>query len=368
MVQSQPTQTLEQITLFDYTALDTETRISLKQRAGRINERTRRIAQDIWENGREFHEAQQELAQYGYGRFIAWAETETGYSKRTVYNMIGVYQHIDCANFAQSKIAISALYLLAAPSTPESARLEALERAEQGEVITPRIAQGVISEHKAYIAVLDEEDAYTPYDELRQTDAPEEDWIPDEHEVFIDPVADEAEEIATERRSLVVHFSSKSDKHNTPLDIIERVIAVLGRIDLDPCSDSAHDDSPNVPALAHHTEADDGLAQSWYGRVYMNPPYGRIIGAWTEHLLNEYQNGNIKSALALVPARTDTDWFAPFFNHPICFVHGRLMFGDAENSAPFPSAVIYLGNDIDVFTDFFSELGPIVELRTAKKP
>ena len=39
-------------TTFAYEEIDPETRISLKQRAGRIGERTRRMATDIWENGR----------------------------------------------------------------------------------------------------------------------------------------------------------------------------------------------------------------------------------------------------------------------------------------------------------------------------
>ena len=47
----------------------------------------------------------------------------------------------------------------------------------------------------------------------------------------------------------------------------------MGEIDLDPCSNSKA--QPNVPALNHFTVEDDGLEQKWFGRVYMNPPYGR---------------------------------------------------------------------------------------------
>jgi hypothetical protein len=42
-----------------------------------------------------------------------------------------------------------ALYLLAAPSTPEDARHEAIARAEQGEAITHKAAQGIVQDYKA---------------------------------------------------------------------------------------------------------------------------------------------------------------------------------------------------------------------------
>lgn len=138
----------EQLTLFNYDTLDSETRITLKQRADRINERTRRMAQDAWENGREFYEAQQELAQHGYGCFVAWAESETGYKKSSVYRMIDVYQRIDFPNLGKTEIAASALYLLAAPSTPEPARQEAIARAQNGETITHSTAKEIVSEYK----------------------------------------------------------------------------------------------------------------------------------------------------------------------------------------------------------------------------
>ena len=38
-------------------------------------------------------------------------------------------------------------------------------------------------------------------------------------------------------------------------------------IELDPCSNSR--EHPNVPALAHLVQAENGLSQVWYGKVYM---------------------------------------------------------------------------------------------------
>jgi len=156
---------------------------------------------------------------------------------------------------------------------------------------------------------------------------------------------------------LAIHYSSATPEHYTPREIIDAVIACLGEIDLDPCSNSHND--PNVPASEHYTADDDGLAQEWYGRIYMNPPYGREIGVWVEKLVSEHKAGRTIEAIALVPARPDTQWWQQLRDFPACFVTGRLKFGGLEDSAPFPSAVFYLGNDIDPFFYAFEHLGDI---------
>lgn len=45
----------------------------------------------------------------------------------------------------------------------------------------------------------------------------------------------------------------------------------------------------------------------------------------------------------LIPARTDTKYFHEFIYHQakeIRFIKGRLKFGSAKNSAPFPSMIV----------------------------
>jgi hypothetical protein len=156
---------------------------------------------------------------------------------------------------------------------------------------------------------------------------------------------------------LAVHFSSASSEWLTPSPLLERVLAVLGTIDLDPCSNSH--DQPNVPAQQHFTSEDDGLAQDWHGTVYLNPPYGRAIEAWVQKLLDEYSVGRTTAAIALLPARTDTHWFRLLAEYPICFLDGRLRFSGYDSAAPFPSAAVYLGRDPDRFAAAFGEIGQI---------
>lgn len=158
-------------------------------------------------------------------------------------------------------------------------------------------------------------------------------------------------------------FTSSTSEWFTPTEVIERVVALFGTIDLDPCSNSTG--APRIPAAKHYREADNGLDHPWRGKVYMNPPYGREIGAWVDKLADEFEYGNVSEAIALVPSRTDTSWWAHLPASMVCFVTGRLSFSDHENPAPFPSAVAYLGPNAERFATEFLTLGLVyVRLET----
>ena len=176
-------------------------------------------------------------------------------------------------------------------------------------------------------------------------------------DVTVRQVADVVHDVkAGASPKLAVHFSSDSPEWYTPPEIIARTMILFDEIDLDPCSNIGE---PNVPAARHFTEAENGLVQPWEGRVYMNPPYGRPIVDWVEKLVAEHASGRVTEAIALVPARVDTDWFRKFRDCAVCFIDGRLKFSGHDNSAPFPSAVVYLGGRIDDFHGAFSEAGDI---------
>lgn len=141
-----------QSTLFDYSALDIESRIVVQQRAQEIKGLMRRAGEDIVEIGRKMLEVKARLP---HGRFTPWLEAEFGCSQDTANNFMRVAQRFG-NNPKLSEFAPSALYLLAAPSTPDSARQEALDRVEAGESIGPSAAKEIITEHKEAQARADE--------------------------------------------------------------------------------------------------------------------------------------------------------------------------------------------------------------------
>ena len=110
-----------QTTFFDYGELDTETRIVVQQRTSEIKALMKRAASDIIEIGQKLIEVRGKLADIRYGLFDGWIKSEFDWTQRTAYRFIRVADVFGtCDNLSQ--VAPSALYLLAAPSTPESAR------------------------------------------------------------------------------------------------------------------------------------------------------------------------------------------------------------------------------------------------------
>jgi len=72
---------------------------------------------------------------------------------------------------------------------------------------------------------------------------------------------------------------------------------------LDPCATPA-----NAKCQTFFTEDQNGLDQSWDGhRVFMNPPYGREVYAWTRKAREEAERGVL--VVGLLPASTDLAWW-----------------------------------------------------------
>lgn len=132
-----------------------------------------------------------------------------------------------------------------------------------------------------------------------------------------------------------VHFSSATDLHATPQEFFDKLDLEFN-FTLDVCATS-----DNAKCKIYYTKQEDGLMQPWHGIVWMNPPYGREIGRWMEKANKATREG--ATVVCLVPARTDTKWWHECaIQHEVRFIRGRLKFGGAKNSAPFPSAVIVM--------------------------
>lgn len=125
----------------------------------------------------------------------------------------------------------------------------------------------------------------------------------------------------------------------TPPELVKS----LGEFDLDPCSPI---DAPFFHAKTNFTTLDNGLVKDWFGRVYLNPPYGRGMELWLEKL-KFHGNG-----IALIFARTETKCF---FQHiwndadAILFVKGRIKFyhvsGVQGGTPGAPSVFIAYGKE-----------------------
>ncbi len=129
------------------------------------------------------------------------------------------------------------------------------------------------------------------------------------------------------------------------------LFAALGlEFDLDPCS-PALPAASWVPAARRISLPDDGMAEPWEGRVWLNPPYARETARWVNRL-REHGDG-----VALVFTRLDTPWAqsALLAADAVCFIRGRVEFepgpgakvrrGDGRSRSGAPSMLIAFGED-----------------------
>lgn len=122
-----------------------------------------------------------------------------------------------------------------------------------------------------------------------------------------------------------------SIEYYTPRHIMDK----LGEFDLDPCTPV----NRLWDTAKHHFNInDDGLKQDWFGRVWLNPPYGRGMFETWMHKMAVHGNG-----IALIPARTGTKGF----HKEVFSVADSILFLEGRISFIQPDGTPLKGNDHD---------------------
>ena len=173
--------------------------------------------------------------------------------------------------------------------------------------------------------------------------------------------------LSRHKRRTKPHVARNSGNHEwyTPSEIIEAARMVMGGIDLDPAS--AKIANLTVQATRYFDTDDDGLAQAWRGRIYLNPPYDRgLVDRFVEKLLGE----PIDQAIVLVNNGTETAWGQRLFTAATaaCFPSGRIRFllPDGRSGAPLQGQVIFgLNVSFLNFQRAFSGIGSCINCDTS---
>lgn len=366
-----------QLVLFDYQQLDTETRTIVRQRTIEIKALMKRTAQDIIEIGEKLIDVKERL---GHGNFGGWLEVEFGWSWSTANNFMRVAGKFATVTNLED-FSAKALYLLAAPSTPDEARDEAITRAQNGVTITYTQAREIVNSYKT----TDTRAGYSPNGNGHtfENTAP---IIPiDTRPLFDDPeldaaLNDELKQVCPECGQVydgqncpdcteteivtmphVVHNSGDNEWY-TPQEYADAARIVMGNIDLDPASTEIANSI--VMAKTFYDASSDGLTKDWAGKVWMNPPYAReFIQRFCEKLARHYQAGDVQEAIVLVNNATETIWFQRLaeYSSALCLPEGRVQFWHPEKVS-FPlqgQAVLYLGNNPGLFASEFKKFGTV---------
>ena len=145
----------------------------------------------------------------------------------------------------------------------------------------------------------------------------------------------------------------------SPSWIVELARDTLGAIDCDPASDATAQAvvRAGVTFGVGRPDAEGGLspAATWAGRVWMNPPYGRVLlPRFIAKLISEVAAGRVTQALVLTSLHGSSATAGQALMHASmasCVLAGRLTFwgpSHGQNSPSFGSVITGLGPGLDV--------------------
>lgn len=183
-------------------------------------------------------------------------------------------------------------------------------------------------------------------------------------------VAERVAKAAPEDRAAVLsqlttstRTEAEGDSWGTPPEWIALARTVMGGIDTDPASNDHA--QITVQAAQYFTAQDDGLAQEWRGRVWMNPPYSQpLVGRFADHLLAEIDAGRVTQACVLVNNTTDTQVGQKMLSQcaAALFPEGRVSFIVPGTSTALQGSrqgqmLLYFGPNIKRFVSACAGLG-----------
>lgn len=133
-------------------------------------------------------------------------------------------------------------------------------------------------------------------------------------------------------------YNGNGREWETPPELFEQLNLEF-RFTLDPCATAR-----TAKCARYFDEATNGLEQDWAREVvFMNPPYGREIYAWTKKAREAQEAG--ATVVGLLPASTDLAWWHnDVIGHAeVRFLRGRVRFltgGPYRASGFFASVVV----------------------------
>src|SRR5262249_32648554 len=117
-------------------------------------------------------------------------------------------------------------------------------------------------------------------------------------------------------------------------------------------------------------EKQNGLRREWHGRVFVNPPYGKVgtesmASAFCHKAIDEMDAGRVKECIILVNSLHSQQWQMPLYEFPVCFVDHRIQFldetGEKNKNPTFQNIFVYMGDNEQKFAEVFSRFGYVMK-------
>lgn len=146
----------------------------------------------------------------------------------------------------------------------------------------------------------------------------------------------------------------------TPPELLDAARRAMGDVDLDAASHPIANRTLRVPDYFHINRS--AFDHDWYGRVWLNPPYGNNA-PWFERLLTFIENGSVEQLCMLSPVWAFTSEQAkPVMERSAATVLLQptpRFWGNADNrtGSNHPHAIVYFGTRISEFLTAFAPHG-----------
>jgi hypothetical protein len=298
-----------------------------------------------------------------HGTFEHYVRDRWGYSRPRAYQLI------DAATVAENLSAVvsttgrhglterQARVLAQLPAAEQTLVFRLAKEMAPDGTVTNRVLTSLATVAKEVIAVNAIDDGtgeHVAWDEL----PPEK-----KAALFKAAVTEETYERHERQQNKLRRLANTSAEWFTPSRIVESVREVFGgEIDVDPAScDQANQ---TVKAKTYYSIDGDGLQHSWPGRVFLNPPHGKLAGDFVNRLLVQYEVGTTTAAILLLNAHAfDNAWFQPLWDYVLCFAAERVHFDRPDggaSAAPHGSVFVYVGPDVTRFVRVFRQFGPVM--------
>lgn len=133
-------------------------------------------------------------------------------------------------------------------------------------------------------------------------------------------------------KAFSVNDKGESEKPKQDIRTPKELFEILDRqfhFDMDPCDSLEKPDWLRLQCY-NLDRGENGLELDWFGRVFVNPPWGKgengesLILTWILKAEQELRIGNCRYVVFLVPSRTETKWFHHIKNSEYLMNHTYL--------------------------------------------
>lgn len=184
-------------------------------------------------------------------------------------------------------------------------------------------------------------------------------------EMLVQPFQDLTGPLAGTAWDWMVSPKQSVQDYFTPTELIDAAREAMGDIDLDAASHPIANRTHRIPDYFHVNRS--AFENDWYGRVWLNPPYGNN-GPWFERILEFVQDGRVTQLCMLSPVWAFTAEQAK----PVMRLSAATVllsptpkfWGNASNKTGtnHPHAVVYFGHRRVEFLRAFAPYGIPMEI------